>query len=62
MFDTIEEAVKYAYDIYNKHQEWETIPNAIYEKNGKYNAGTFDEYDYAIACGWKFIGTPAQLR
>lgn len=62
MFNTIKEAVYYAYSIYNNHYEWEVIPTAIYEKDGKYNAGTFEDYDHAIGCGWKFIGTPAQLK
>lgn len=62
MFNTIKEAVDYAYSIYNNHYEWEVIPTAIYEKDGKYNAGTFEDYDHAIGCGWKFIGTPAQLK
>lgn len=62
MFKSIQEAVNYAYSVYNNHHEWEVIPNAIYEKDGRYNAATFDDYDHAVACGWKFIGTPAQLR
>ena len=62
MFNTIKEAVEYAYEIYNNHCAWETVPDAIYEKDGKYNAGTFAEYDYAIFRGWKFIGTPAELN
>lgn len=52
MFNTIKEAVEYGKYVGQPF---------VFEKDGKYNTSSNDEYDYAVACGWTCIGTVDQF-
>ncbi len=50
---TYEKAIEYAV---------KTRAAGILEKNGSYQtAKNWDEIDYAISCGWNYVGHPADL-
>ncbi|WP_298031087.1 hypothetical protein [uncultured Dysosmobacter sp.] len=54
MKHTLEEAMSYAI---------ETKAMGILEKEGSYQtAKDWREIDYAVSCGWKYIGHPADLQ
>ncbi len=53
------EAIKYGIDAHENKNHGLKVPTLLFEKDGKYNTGTWDEKEYAEACGWKFIGSIA---
>jgi len=53
------EAIKYGIEAHETGNHGLKIPSILFEKDGKYNVGTWDEKEYAESCGWTFIGSIA---
>ena len=52
------EAIKYAV---HAHKHWDEDLSLIMERNGNYNAGSWDDREYAEKHGWKFVGHASDL-
>ena len=52
------EAIKYAV---HAHKAWNEDCSLIMERNGVYNAGSWNDKEYAEKLGWHYVGHAADL-
>ena len=50
------DAIKYAL-AYKVSYAGDERPIDLYEKNGEYLAGKTNEHEYALSCGWRYVGS-----